>query len=474
MAQTLKPYPKYKDSGVSWLGKVPAHWSIEPGLSTFREKHSPNIGMIETTVLSLSYGSIVVKPPDKLHGLVPESFETYQIIDPGDIVIRPTDLQNDQTSLRVGIARDRGIITSAYMCLRTTDSAIPDYGYLLLHAYDLVKVFYGMGTGLRQNLDFTDLKRMPVVIPSEGEQECIVRFLAHANRRINRFIRAKRRLIELFNEQKRAIIHRAVTCGLDPNVRLKPSGIDWLGDVPEHWEVRRLRSLAKFVTSGSRGWAQYYSDEGPVFLRIGNISTESVDLKLGDIQRVRPPAGSEGERTRVEPDDVLVSITALMGAVGIVPQDLGEAYVNQHTALVRLDKRKCLPRWVAYFLISLAGKHQSYVFTSGGTKDGLELSDVKNLTVLLPSMDEQRHIIAEIDCDTGAIDIALHRALSQIDFIREYRSRLIADVVTGKLDVRRVELPALDEDEMIGEWDEGTEEEADETTETEEIALADV
>ena len=193
----LKPYSAYKNSGVPWLGEIPAHWAINPGFSAFREKQYRNSGMSETTVLSLSYGRIVVKPPEKLHGLVPASFETYQVVGPNDIIIRPTDLQNDWNSLRVGISRNRGIITSAYLCLKTIGPLSPDYGYLLLHTYDLMKIFYGMGSGLRQNLDFTDLKRMPVVIPPQDEQDAIAAFLAHADRRINRFIHNKRRLIEL-------------------------------------------------------------------------------------------------------------------------------------------------------------------------------------------------------------------------------------------------------------------------------------
>ena len=119
MISTPKPYPAYKDSGVEWLGQVPEHWEVLPGRGCFVERKQPNIGLMETTVLSLSYGRIVVKPVEKLRGLVPASFETYQIVDPGDIVCRPTDLQNDQNSLRFGLVRNRGIITSVYMCFRT-------------------------------------------------------------------------------------------------------------------------------------------------------------------------------------------------------------------------------------------------------------------------------------------------------------------------------------------------------------------
>lgn len=137
----LKPYPAMKNSGVPWLGEVPKHWEVKPGRACYREKKIPNAGLKEKTVLSLSYGQIIIRPEEKLHGLVPESFETYQIADPGDIVVRPTDLQNDSNSLRFGLSRHRGIITSAYMCLNTHEPISKEYGYLLLHAYDLEEGF---------------------------------------------------------------------------------------------------------------------------------------------------------------------------------------------------------------------------------------------------------------------------------------------------------------------------------------------
>ncbi|MBN8691234.1 MAG: restriction endonuclease subunit S [Armatimonadetes bacterium] len=220
-----------------------------PGLAVLQERQVKNVGLREKTVLSLSYGRVVVKPEEKLRGLVPESFETYQIVEPGNIIIRPTDLQNDHVSLRVGQVKDKGIITSAYICLETKGSLTPDYAHYLLLGYDLKKVFYGLGSGLRQNLSWTDFRRLPIPVPPADEQAQIVRFIRLLDHRVNRLIKAKRRLIELLNEQKQAIIHRAVTRGLDPTVPLKPSGIDWLGEVPEHWKVKRVRHVAEMLVS---------------------------------------------------------------------------------------------------------------------------------------------------------------------------------------------------------------------------------
>ena len=267
----LEPYPAYKDSGVPWLGNVPAHWNLSHGRAAFREKKVKNTGMIERQVLSLSYGRIVVKPPEKLHGLVPESFETYQVVDPNDIIVRSTDLQNDWNSLRIGLVKDRGIITSAYICLNVNGSLTPEYAHLLLHSYDLMKIYYGMGSGLRQNLDITDFKYLPIPVPPPAEQHAIAHFLDHFDRRVNRFIRAKRQLIALLNEQKQAIIHRAVTRGLNPDAPLKPSGVAWLGEIPEHWEVRKLKHLGEVKIGLTYSPSDVSEEAGKLVLRASNI-----------------------------------------------------------------------------------------------------------------------------------------------------------------------------------------------------------
>lgn len=266
MISGLEPYPETKDSGVSWLGHIPGHWNLVPGRAVFREKKVPNIGLAERIVLSLSYGKIVVKPEDKLHGLVPASFETYQVIEPNDIVVRPTDLQNDWNSLRFGISEHRGIITSAYMCLNSFGTLECQFGYLLLHAYDLKKIFYGLGSGLRQNLDWRDFKYLPCPVPPKQEQATIIRFLNRMDRQLRRHIKAKQKLIALLNEQKQNIIRRAVTRGLDPSVRLKSTGVEWLEDMPEHWALSRVKN--EFVCLNSHRIPLSGSQRGEMTLRL--------------------------------------------------------------------------------------------------------------------------------------------------------------------------------------------------------------
>ena len=174
---TLQPYSSYKPSPNPWVGQIPQHWQAAPGKAVYLTKQMINVGMRESTVLSLSYGRLRIRDEAELHGLVPASFETYQIIQPGDIVCRPTDLQNDWNSLRFGHSNYQGIITSAYLCLQTRPGIDPRYGHLLLHAYDLKKVFYGLGSGLRQNLGWSDFKYLPCLVPPLEEQAAIVPLL---------------------------------------------------------------------------------------------------------------------------------------------------------------------------------------------------------------------------------------------------------------------------------------------------------
>ncbi|WP_417860364.1 restriction endonuclease subunit S [Winogradskyella sediminis] len=200
-----------KDSGVEWIGEIPEHWDLLPGFMVYKENKTKNDGMKEDVVLSLSYGNIVIKPKEKLVGLVPESFETYQIVKPGDIIIRCMDLQNDKTSLRTGIAVNDGIITSAYLNLNIINNNVSAYVYNFLHALDTTKVLYKFGTGLRQNLSFEDFKHLRIPIPPIHEQEGIVIYIENITQKIETAIGLKQQEIDKLKEYKSSLINGVVT-----------------------------------------------------------------------------------------------------------------------------------------------------------------------------------------------------------------------------------------------------------------------
>ncbi len=172
----MEKYSSYKDSGVKWLGEIPSHWTLLPGLAVMKENKEKNSNLEYNTVLSLSYGKIIIKK-DINEGLVPAEYNTYQIVKSGYIVIRCTDLQNDKTSLRTGLVKNEGIITSAYLGLVIDAQNNPSYIHYFLHAWDITKELYRHGSGLRQSLSWLDLKRLPILIPSRTEQDAIVSYL---------------------------------------------------------------------------------------------------------------------------------------------------------------------------------------------------------------------------------------------------------------------------------------------------------
>ena len=453
MSADLKPYPAMKDSGVPWLGEVPEHWKQLPGRACYREREVPNTGLIETTVLSLSYGRIVVKPVDKLHGLVPASFETYQIVEPGDIIIRPTDLQNDWNSLRFGLSHNRGIITSAYLCFHTTDLLTREYGHLLLHTYDLSKVFYGLGSGLRQNLDWTDFKYLPCLVPPLHEQAAIVRFLDHADRSIRRYIRAKQQLITLLEEQKQALIHGAVTRGLDPTVRLRPSAVRWLGDIPEHWEIWQIGYLGQ-VGNGStpsRSNMGYWDGGTYPWLNSSSVNHSPITQAA---QFVTDLALRECHLPRVQTGSVLVAITGQGKTRGISAALDTEATINQHVAYVTPRNDVIGAEYLQLALSAAYRELRAISDDSGSTKGALTCWDISHFRVPLPPRAEQAEITLATRQATKTLESTSAKAAQEIMLAREYRTRLIADVVTGKFDVREAAARLPDEVEELEPLDE--------------------
>ena len=207
----LDPDVEMKDSGIEWIGDIPKHWIIHPLYCYFVERKNKNALGLETNLLSLSYGNIIRKDINSNGGLLPESFNTYNIIEENDIIIRPTDLQNDKRSLRTGIAREHGIITSAYIAMKAIKPVNPEYFHYLLHTYDVMKVFYNMGNGVRQGLNFSEFSRLMVFEPTIKEQKAIVSFLKDKCSEIDLAIAEKKQQIEIIEEYKKSLIFEYVT-----------------------------------------------------------------------------------------------------------------------------------------------------------------------------------------------------------------------------------------------------------------------
>ena len=211
----LDPSVPMKDSGVEWIGQIPEEWEIKPLFSVCKDNKKKNTENKINNVLSLSYGKIKKRNIESNFGLLPASFQTYQIVDIGDIVLRLTDLQNDKRSLRVGLVNEKGIITSAYTGLKVDNSVDSSFLYNLLHFYDIEKIFYGLGSGVRQSMNFSDLKKLPIVIPPKIDSEQISEFLDKKTTQFDELIAKSKQQIAILEEKRQALITAAVTGKID-------------------------------------------------------------------------------------------------------------------------------------------------------------------------------------------------------------------------------------------------------------------
>jgi type I restriction enzyme S subunit len=306
--------------------------------------------------------------------------------------------------------------------------------YVLLTSVDRLNIL-GKGTTFLE-LSADELGAYRICVPSTSEQQKIANFLDHETAKIDTLIEKQQQLIKLLQEKRQAVISHAVTKGLNPNAPMRDSGVEGLGEVPEHWVVTRAKFLFDFVTSGSRGWAEYYSDEGALFFRIANLTRDTIEPKLESIQKVEPPMGSEGERSRIELNDLLISITADLGSVCVADENIEGGYVSQHVSLCRPNNNVRSSRWLAYFILSNLAKEQLIGSGYGGTKVQLSLEDIRELLILQPIGDEQVKIERFIDAELEKFYRLMFLAETQIELLTERRTALISAAVTGKIDVR--------------------------------------
>lgn len=431
----MQRYESYKPSGVNWIGEIPSHWQIKPGFTCFKENKDRNRGLSEKTVLSLSYGRIVVKPEEKLTGLVPESFENYQLINPGDIVVRTTDLQNDQTSLRVGIAKDRGIITSAYLGLRCNLGTNPDYIFRILESYDALKVFYGMGSGLRQNIDFGDFKRLPIPIPPLEEQERIAVFLANKNSEIESEISKKEKLIKLLQEQKRIYFDKII-CGINglSCENAISTGNEFIPKVGHSVSLIQLGRLCKKIADGPHFSPPYVDQkDGYLFLSAGNIRPNK--FLLEDAKFVSERHFKEfSKRVKPEIGDVLYTKGGTTGVAKSV--DISVPFqVWVHIAVLKLKSAVIDPQYLAYALNSTGCYLQSQLFTRGATNKDLGLTRMKNIYLPIRSLPDQKEVVRMLDkCESEYEKIELS-VRKEINLLQQLKASIAASVVMGKFKV---------------------------------------
>nr|WP_312142867.1 restriction endonuclease subunit S [Atlantibacter hermannii] len=429
-----QPYPEYKDSGVEWVGDMPHHWQTKPAFAAVMDQCIKNSDGAESNVLSLSYGNIVERDVENNFGLLPESFNTYQIVNPGDIVLRLTDLQNDKRSLRVARSTLRGIITSAYLKLACGDELDNRYAYRLLHSYDTTKVFYGMGGGLRQSMKFEDFRRLPFLLPPVEEQRTIAAFLDYETARIDKLIAQQQRLIDLLKEKRQAVISHAVTKGLNPDAPMKDSGVEWLGEVPEHWKKVTFKYLLA-KTIDNRGRTPPVFDSGIPMLEAKQVDGETLFSSDDFYKFIDLHGHANFIRDDVQENDILFITVGTIGKTCLVPPN-AEYVIVQNIVAFRCIQDEVEPSFLLFWLRSTSAKEAMISTNKDSILDSIKVSDFVQSRLFIPPTKEQKSIGQTLKLKLARMDSVSDKAQQAIQLMQERRTALISAAVTGKIDLR--------------------------------------
>jgi len=446
MMRDLKPYPTYKDSGVPWLGQVPEHWEVIPNRAVFtevKERDHPYKEMLSVTITQGVIRQQVLLMDSSKKDSSNQDKTAYKLVRPGDIAYNKMRAWQGA----VGVSNYQGIVSPAYVIMRPRGSHNARYFHYLLRtpafAKEAERWSYGI-TSDQWSLRPEHFKMIYSSLPPAPEQSAIVRYLDYMDRRIRRYVRAKQKLIKLLEEQKQAIIHRAVTRGLDPNVRLKPSGVEWLGDVPEHWEIKKLKHVTRFY-NGLAFKPSDWSAAGVPIIRIQNLN--GADDFNYTTKEDLPQA------LRIRPGDLLFSWSGNRGtSFGSFIWDRDfDGYLNQH--IFKLDGYSLDRRYFAHLLRAVTRHVEEQTHGIIGLVH-ITKPELGAVLIPVPPLEEQKAIARSIDERVADLQAVAERTQREIALLREYRTRLIADVVTGKLDVREAAVNLPEEAEEVGPLDE--------------------
>ena len=417
-----------KDSGIAWVGEIPKEWTIMPLYCFYSERKNKNIFGAENNLLSLSYGKVIRKDINTSEGLLPSNYNGYNIVEAGDIIIRPTDLQNDKRSLRTGLSKERGIITSAYIALKPKNGINSRFYHYLLHTYDILKVFYNMGNGVRQGLNYDEFAKLMVYSPSDTEQQRIAEFLDRECGKIDGLKADIQAQIDTLEQYKRSIITEAVTHGLNSSAPMKDSKV-WYGQIPSEW--KELKGKYVFKQRNDRGNNVCLQLLSPT-QKYGVIPQDKYEELTGMNAVKLNDSTNYALLKTIHKGDYCISLRSFQG---------GFEY-SEYEGVVSPAYQ------VFYPIITIADGYYKYLFKEKGFIDvmnsyTMSLRDGKNNAfydfgdtfIPVPPLDEQQEIADYLDNKCAEIEQIIADKKSQIETLDGYKKSLIYEYVTGKKEV---------------------------------------
>lgn len=438
----MKRYEAYKPTGLKWFPEIPQEWNWRFLCQVAQEQTIKKPPEEMYPVMTLSYGEIKRKKNID-SGLVPSNYDNYQMLYKGNIVLRLIDLQNDHTSLRTGLVHETGIITPAYTCIVSSEN--PAYIRYLLHSYDTRKVFYGYGGGVRQSIGFKEIRHLQVSVPPRDEQDQIVRYLDWQVSKINRLIAAKRKQIELLNQTIAYNLERIICEGIHGE-ELVETGNPWISTAPKSWNKLRHKNILteKKIVVGDT-YSQY---------TLLSLTTKGIIVR--DISSGKGKFPSDFSTYQVvQPSDMVFCLFD----VDETPRTVGlSAYTGMITgAYTVYETHDVLPEFLLHYFTAIDNK-KGFKPLYSGLRKVIGKDVFSRQSIYLPSVKEQKEIVAAIDASQKKCKKAMDLFEQEIIALTDLRTHLISDVVTGQIDVRGIEVPTFEYIDESNNNDENTEE----------------
>lgn len=435
-----KAYMLTKNSGIPWNRLTPSHWKVLRGKFIFNNPKVLNSNYQSDNVLSLTLKGVINNDVDNPVGLVPKDYASYQLFHKNDLVFKLIDLENFQTS-RVGIVHEDGIMSPAYIRL-SLKSQCHNVRFFYYQYYDLYlrRIYNNLGAGVRSTMSASDLLNISVVIPPREEQDQIVRYLDWKINVISKFIKAKIKQIKRLKELRNSIINEAVTKGINPDVKLKPSGIKWISQIPETWNVVPAKAL--FVESSENTHAG--DEQLTASQKYGMISQK--EYMMRENRRIVLANNNLDKWKHVEPGNFIISLRSFQG--GLELSKISGCVTWHYVVLI--PQNKVSPPFFKWFF-----KSSSYINALQGTSDfirdgqDLRYSNFVKVELFEIPLEEQEEIALYLDKESEKIDALIGKIEQEINLVTELRTKIISDVVRGKVDVRDIEVPDFEEDVIL-------------------------
>lgn len=429
-------YTSYKTSSVEWIGRLPSHWNEFRGKFQFTNKKEINREFQEENLLSLTLNGVLNKDMESNQGLRPMEYSSYQIFNENDLVFKLIDLENIKTS-RVGLVHERGIMSPVYIRLEPKVNTHPKYYYYYYYDLYTQHIFNFLGSGVRSSLTPTDLLEIRVPVPPYSEQKTIVEYLDSKTSKIDRLLIHKEKKIEFLKEKKISLINELVTKGLETNTMYKDSGVEWIGKIPKHWEMTKIKYISKvYGRIGFRGYKTTdLVDEGEGVITLSPSNILDGELNLNKRTFLSYDKYYESPEIIIKEDDIIyVQRGSSIGKSTIIPNGHPEMTINPQ--LIIIKDFKCSPRYLHFVMNSEIMKIQTEHNINGGSTPLITQNSVENFVLPIPrSLDEQTEIVFQIENQTQEIDDLINMEKQKMELLNEYRKSIISEVIKGEIRV---------------------------------------